>query len=292
MSREKQLPEVRLTSPGRVIDEESGSTKQDLFDYYAFIAPWLMPFLQDRVCTLVRYPEGLSGEGFFQKHMLHGRYSGIQPARVDGENYLAITEPDGLLQACQMGTIEFHPWGSTLQDLERPDMIVFDLDPGEGTEWKEVVQGAQYLRERLETLGLKPFVRLTGGKGLHLVLRILPELEWPEVKQICRTLAEQMEKEKPDRFVTNMRKSSRKDRIFLDYLRNSRGATAVASYSARARPRLTVAMPVSWDQLPEIKTSSPFDIQNVAAYLEERATDPWAEFTGSAVSLKGALKLG
>lgn len=289
--KEKPKTSVRLTSPDRVVDKSSGSTKLDVFEFYEQIAPYLMPQLKDRFVSLLRCPDGADGECFFQKHLMAGKFKGIAEATDGDESYVKVKNGSGLLEAVQMGVIEFHPWGSRLKTIEKPDQLIFDLDPGDGVKWGQVLDGAEFVKQRLETLGLNPFFKLSGGKGVHLVVSIKPELEWADAKSFCKTLAEQLAAEKPKLFISVSTKEKRKGKIYLDYLRNGRGSTAIASYSLRARENLPVAMPVSWKDLQSSTSSAQFTISSALEFLNNRSSDPWAEFSKEAVSLKRILRL-
>ncbi len=271
-------PSVALTHPDRVVYPDRGVTKRDLADYYAAVAPRMLPELAFRPLALVRCPSGCGGPCFFQKHV-----GDAFPEAVRGITITEKSEPraysfveglDGVLGLVQMNVLEIHPWGSKTTDLERPDRVVFDLDPGPGVAWKDVVLGALALRKLLSELGLESFVKTTGGKGLHVVVPLLPRADWDAVKAFAKGVAEGLARQDPERYTAQLAKAERPGRIFIDYLRNGRGATAVAPYSTRARAGATVAMPVFWDELREIKPDQ-FNVKNAPRRLADE--DPWKD---------------
>jgi bifunctional non-homologous end joining protein LigD len=270
---------VELTHPERILWHDQGVTKQGLADFYKAIAPWILPHLTDRVLSLVRCPSGVGDDCFYAKHAWAGLSSSIR--RVDvGEKQpmLAIDDLDGLIALVQAGVLEIHPWGSRTGDLERPDRIIFDLDPGEGVEWRSVISAAVEVRDRLRQRKLKSFVKTTGGKGLHVVAPIEPRAGWEEVKQYTQRIAEEMAADSPTRYVTKMTKTLRRGRIFVDFLRNGRGATAVSAYSTRARPGAPVSAPLTWDELSEDIRPNHYSLTNLQQRLDHLAKDPWAGF--------------
>lgn len=280
-SSESQLPDVRLTNPKRVVYPELGITKLDVALYYVQVAKWMLPHVTDRPLTLVRCPEGMSGQCFYQKHPPEGMSKAVEriPIREKDEvdTYGAIHDLEGLLALVQFGALEIHAWGSRIDDIERPDRLVFDLDPDPTVPWKHVVAAALSLRDTLKTLGLTSFVKTTGGKGLHIVVPIQRKLAWPEVKEFCRRVVEMIAREAPDQYVTNMSKAKRVGKIFLDYLRNDRGATAVVAYSTRAKPVATVSVPLDWKELDKLKSPASFTVKNLPQRLAKLRRDPWAE---------------
>jgi bifunctional non-homologous end joining protein LigD len=246
---------VRITHPDKVLDPESGLTKQQLADYYSTIAPHMLPYIAGRPLSLVRCPEGDTKPCFFQKHANDMLPPGIESVSVPDkktgkqEPYITLSTPEALAALAQLAVLEVHPWGSRNDDLEHPDIIVFDLDPDPSIPWPVLAESAAEVRRQLKKLGLESFLKTTGGKGLHVVVPIEPEHDWPTVKEFAHTFVLQMEKRNPSLYLTKMSKAARKDRIFLDYLRNERGATAIAPYSPRARGGANVALPLSWADL-------------------------------------------
>lgn len=266
-----------ITHPERVVDPESGSTKGDIAAYYAAMASWILPHVSQRPLPVLRCPGGLAEGCFFHKHTMPGLRDGaVGRVSVEegGEPYMQIEGAQGLIALVQMGTIEFHPWGSRSETLEQPERLIFDLDPGPGVSYDKVIEAARELKATLNGLGLPTLAMLSGGKGFHVIVPIKPELTWPEVKAFCETLARQMAKTKPDRYVATLSKKVREGRIFIDYMRNGRGATAVAPYSLRARPGLPAAMPAAWEEIENLAPNT-FDIRTAVKHVRTRAADPW-----------------
>lgn len=278
---------IKLTHPERVYWPDVGITKADLADYYAAVWRWVAPHVTGRPLALLRCPDGVGGrQQFFQKHEWKGMNAAIlrvqDPADPKDDPSLAIADFDGLAALAQSAALEIHPWGSTLADWERPDRIVIDLDPGDGIDWADLVQAAQDVRQRLEGIGLVGFVKTSGGKGLHVVAPLAPKAEWPAVKSFCHDLARRMASDNPGRYVATITKSKRQGRILVDYLRNQRGATAVAAYSTRARPGAHVSAPVTWDELAAGLAPSDFTVKTMPARLAALRRDPWGDFTAAA----------
>jgi bifunctional non-homologous end joining protein LigD len=276
-----ELAGVRLTHPDRVLFEDEGLTKQGLAEFYAEIADWLLPHVAGRPLALVRCPSGAQKGCFFQKHSWAGLSEHVRREMIrdeDGEEeVLFVSDLAGVIALVQASVLEIHPWGSTIADIEHPDRVIFDFDPSEDVPWGHVIEGARELRERLRTMGLESFPKTTGGKGLHVVVPLAPQADWNTVKTFSKTVAEAMEKDHPGRYLTKATKAERKGRIFIDYLRNGRGATAVAAYSTRARPGAPVSTPLSWDELAENLRSSHFKVANLPARLDALKKDPWAD---------------
>ena len=269
----------RLTHPDRVLWPEQGITKQGLADFYTEIADWILPHIVGRPLSLLRCPGGIAAQCFFAKHPFGGSSDAIK--LVDGgldEPVLAIEGLDGLIALVQANVLEIHPWGSSVADLERPDRLIFDLDPAEDVAWEAVIAAAREVRERLKAQGLESFVKTTGGKGLHVVAPLTPSLEWGPAKALTKALVEAMASDSPGRYVANMAKSQRKGRIFLDYLRNSRGQTAVAAYSTRARQGAAISTPLGWDELSEAVKADHYRLDNIVRRLGTLKRDPWDGF--------------
>ena len=280
---------VPLTHPDRLYWPDAGVTKAGLADYYAEVWPRIAPFVVGRPLALLRAPSGIGGQMFFQKHAWNGANRRIarvpDPKEPRDQPLLAIEDLEGLIALVQSGVLEIHPWGSTLADWEHPDMLVMDLDPGEGVPWSAVTAAALETRDRLERLGLAAFVKTSGGKGLHVVSPLKPKADWIATKAFAKALAETMASENSDAFVATITKSKRRGKILVDYLRNQRGATAVAPYSTRARPGAAVSMPLAWDELSPAVGSAYFTVENAAARLNALDADPWADFRGAAEAL-------
>jgi bifunctional non-homologous end joining protein LigD len=283
-----EIAGVSLSHPDRVLWQEQGVTKQGLAEFYAEITDWILPHLVDRPLSLVRCPSGAQTKCFFQKHAWAGLGPGIREIEVPGddEKMLAIKDLSGLVSLVQAGVLEIHPWGSKQPKLTMPDQLIFDLDPGDDVAWADVVAAAQEVRERMEQLDLESFVKTTGGKGLHVVVPLKPEIGWDEAKAFAKVFAEQMAGDSPERYVATMSKKIRKGRVFVDYLRNGQGATAVSAYSSRARAGAPVATPLTWEELgPDVKGDH-FNVTNLARRLQNLDSDPWAGFFKPRQSLK------
>jgi len=275
--------EFPLTHPDRVLIESPHVTKRTLAEFYAGIAEHLLPGVVGRPLSLVRCPDGADQECFFQKHPMTGmpdaiRIGDARAARGNRQQYVYVDDIDGVLGLVQMNVIEIHPWGSTIADLEHPDRLVFDLDPDTGVEWSRVREAARIVRERLQAVGLESFLRTTGGKGLHVVVPLNPRPDWETAKAFAHALARTLEHASPDEFVSVATKNRRKNRIFVDYLRNARGSTAVASYCVRARPGAGVATPLRWEELARLKSGAQYTFTNIARRLKTLKQDPWQGF--------------
>ncbi|MDG5750622.1 DNA ligase D [Qipengyuania sp. XHP0211] len=269
--------DVAISSRDRVIFPDSGQTKGELADYYAAIAPVMLPFAARRPVSLVRCPQGRAEKCFFQKHDSGAFGDAVHHVPIrekDGghEDYLYVEDQRGLLQCVQMGTIEFHGWGARSDDVEQPDRMIFDLDPDEGLGFTEVKTAARDIHDRLADLGLTSFAMLSGGKGVHVVVPLTPGDSWGEHKDFARRFSEALSLAEPDRFTANMSKAKRKGRIFIDWLRNQRGATAVLPYSARARSGAPVAVPVTWNELKGMDDAKPFSIDQAETLLRRASS--------------------
>jgi bifunctional non-homologous end joining protein LigD len=267
---------ITLTHPDRVYWEDVGITKKDLAEFYSKTWKWIGPHLIGRPISLLRCPEGAAGQCFFQKHASAGiSEDHLHLVPEDDGKILSLDDLDGLLSLVQAGVLEVHVRGSTIDHLGDADRLVFDLDPGPGTGWKDVVAAARDVRERLAKLKLKSFLKTSGGKGLHVVLPIKPT-PWDKAKDFCHAVANVMAQDNPDRYVATATKSKRKGRIFIDYLRNSREATAVAPFSTRARPGAAVSVPIDWSELGTLKSANQYTVKNLPQRLSRQRKDPWA----------------
>jgi bifunctional non-homologous end joining protein LigD len=280
-SGKDEVEGVTLTHADRVLYAEEDLTKRDLADYYVAVAEAMLPHLAGRPLSLVRCPEGAGKQCFYQKHPGNSAPDALRRIDINegsGTNeYVVVDDAAGLVALVQMGVLEIHPWGSREQALEKPDRIIFDFDPAPDLDWTRVVAAAAEMRDRLKTLGLDSFLKTTGGKGLHVVAPLTPRDEWPEVKAFTKAVAAAMEQDSPRAYTTVMSKKERRGKIFIDYLRNDRGATAIAPYSTRARAGAPVAMPVAWKDLtPKLKPAE-FTVLTVPKRLKARRSDPWAE---------------
>jgi bifunctional non-homologous end joining protein LigD len=267
-----ELP-VKITNPDRVIFPDDGLTKGELAAYYAAVAPLMLPWAANRPVSLVRCPQGRAKHCFFQKHDAGSfgeavHHVPIKEKKGGTEDYLYIDDAAGLLQCVQMGTIEFHGWASSVATLDQPDRMVFDLDPDEGLDFAKVVSAAERLKTVLGDLGLTSFPMLSGGKGVHVVVPVAPQVDWETFTGFAERFSRAMASDDPERFTATMSKAKRKDRIFLDWLRNQRGATAILPYAARARAGAPVAVPITWAELKEAEGANIYSIRDAAALIE------------------------
>ncbi|HEX3985771.1 MAG TPA: DNA ligase D [Acidobacteriaceae bacterium] len=271
---------VSLSHPDKVLDEQSGITKLLLAEYYAAVADHILPHIAHRPLSIVRCPEGSGKPCFFQKHIGMGVPKGIDSVPVVAksggapEQYLTLSTAEGLVGLAQMGVLEIHPWGSRNETLEKPDRLIIDLDPDEKLAWDRLVASAIEVRDLMKQLGLESFVKTTGGKGIHVVAPVAPDHEWPEFKEFAHNFVLMMERANPKLYLTKMTKSARTGRIFLDYLRNERGATAVAPWSPRARIGVRVAVPLTWAELERIDPRQ-FSVATFSEWKSRLRRDPW-----------------
>src|SRR4051812_6127635 len=289
--REVEIAGVRFSNPERVLYPEQGVTKEELGIYYARIADWIMPHLKDRPLTLVRCPEGRAKQCFYQKHI--GEHVPPAVRRIDvgdPEPYGVVDSLEGLLSLAQMGVLEIHIWGSHRDKIEQPDYIVFDFDPDEGLDWDRVVEEALAMRAFLEDLGLQTFLKTTGGKGLHVVLPIVRKDNWDEVKAFTKAVSEKMVAAEPQKYTSKLPKASRKGKIFIDYLRNGRGATSICAYSTRARANAPVSVPLFWEELETDVRGNTYTLRTLPERLESLPADPWADFFKVRQSITAAMK--
>ena len=289
--RNPPAADVSLTHPDRLYWPDEGVTKQALADYYAAVWPFIAPYVVNRPLALLRLPDGIkSQQRFFQKHAWKGMNPHIEeiadPQDADGEKLLRIADFNGLVALVQSAVLEIHPWGVTTDNWEKPDMITMDLDPGEDVAWSAVITAALELKARLEARGLAAFVKTSGGKGLHVVTPLAPKAGWAEVKDFAHSLAESMSADAPEKYLATATKAKRGGHIYIDYLRNGRGNTAVAAYSTRARSGAPVSMPLDWPDLDEVSGPAAFTLGNVPHRLETRPKDPWGNFFDTAVPLE------
>jgi len=278
MSEARDILGVRLSSPDKVLWAEQGVTKSELADYYLAVADRILPHIARRPVTLVRCPVGAEKKCFYQRHPASGVLPQLRQVPVPGfdEPYLYIEDEAGLIAAVQMGTLELHPWGVTVERPARPDRLIFDLDPAEGLGFDAVVAAAHDVRARLAALGLASFCKTTGGKGLHVVVPIEPDTEWPAAKAFTKRLAEVMSGERPDLYLSRISKAERAGRIFIDYLRNDPTSTAVGAYSTRSRPGAPVSMPLAWEEVTPALEPKAFTLRTAPAHIA-RTPDPWAD---------------
>ncbi len=278
---------IILTSPDKIMYPKEKVTKKDIADYYQKVSERMLPYLQNRLISVIRYPQGVGKEGFFKKH-LENEMTGIKLVDVtnsknETETYYSIIESDGIMSEVQMNTIEFHIWGSHIKTLEKPDMMVFDLDPDEKMELKQVRQGVKDLKIILDELNLTSYLKTSGGKGYHIVVPFKPTSNWDNFSEFAKNVAILMEDRWPDRYTSNIRKNKRDKKIFIDWIRNTRSATSVAPYSLRAKEKPTVSMPIAWNELNKI---APNQITMQDAIKRLKKKDPWDGFTNTNQKLK------
>jgi bifunctional non-homologous end joining protein LigD len=273
---------IRISNADRVVYPQRGLTKLDVARYYESIADFILPHLVDRPLTVVRCPQGLAGSCFFQKHVRETLPPPVRGVQVEESGnvgrYVAIDNLQGLITLVQFGALELHPWGSRVERLEQPDRLVFDLDPAPEVPWPAVVAAARRVREVLQELRFESFARTTGGKGLHVVVPLAARADWDLAKRFARRVAETLVARWPDDYIATASKARRRGKVYVDYLRNSRGATAVASYSTRASQGATVATPVAWDEVTPGLKPERFHVQSVPRRLASIEHDPWEGF--------------
>ena len=284
---------VRISHPDRVLFDELGLTKEALARFYESVSEWMLPDLKGRPLSLVRCPAG-PGEGCFYQKNIDAKFPDeIERVHVDlggGGTYAVANSAAAVVALVQMGVIELHAWGSTTRELARPDRMIFDLDPDPTVPWRHVMAAAHLVRERLSDMELESFVKTTGGKGLHVVVPLARRHDWDEVKQFSRAFAESIVADEPKRFVAKMAKKEGVRKIFIDWMRNSEGATAVAPYSVRARQGAPVATPLHWDELGGRLKPTQFHAGSVARRMHGLRTDPWAPMRRLSQNLTAAMK--
>jgi bifunctional non-homologous end joining protein LigD len=285
-------PTSRLTHPDRVLYPREKITKRELADYYAAVSEWMLPHVAGRPLTLVRCPEGIEGQRFFQKHAKPPLAKGIRAISIDDDGtpgqYMAIDDVTGILALVQMSVLEIHTWGAHADDPEKPDALVFDLDPDPTVAWGAVVDGAKLVRRVLHELGLESWVKTTGGKGLHVCAPIARRVSWDQAKEFTRAVSELIVGTNPKAYTATMSKAQRHGKIFIDFFRNTRGASFIAPYSTRARPGAPVAVPLAWDELsPKIRADH-FDIRSAMQRLRRLGEDPWKDASSKKQSLSAA----
>ncbi|WP_434034811.1 DNA ligase D [Cupriavidus sp. a3] len=284
---------IKVTNPDRVIDKSEGITKVELVRYYESVAELMLPHLQNRPLSLVRAPEGIDTQTFFQKHA-ETAMPGLteQPASLWPGHAALLTadSSEPIVAAAQMNVVEFHTWNSTAGKIDRPDRVIFDLDPGEGVPWETMLEAAVLVRTLLDELGLQAWLKTSGGKGLHVVVPLAARRSYDEVKAFSRAAVQHLAATLPQRFTARSGAANRKGRIFVDYLRNGFSQTTAAAFSARARPGLGVSMPVSWDQLPKLKSGDQWTIRDAREYLSFQVADPWEAYWKTKQVLTTAIK--
>jgi bifunctional non-homologous end joining protein LigD len=284
---------VTLTHPDRVLYPDQGITKRELAFFYEEIAGWILPHLADRPLTLVRCPEGYQKDCFYQKHVGENLPDWVRRVDIKEKGsvgqYVVVDSLPGLIALVQMGVLEIHTWGSRSDRVEQPDRLTFDLDPDAELPWKRMIEAARSLRRIVGGLGLNGFVKTTGGKGLHVVVPIVRKYEWNDIKEFSKRVAEQMTREAPDRYLATMSKAKRKGKIFIDYLRNGWGATAVAAYSTRARAGAPVSTPLTWEEVAEGIRPDQFNVRNLSRRLARLKKDPWENYESARRPITAAM---
>jgi bifunctional non-homologous end joining protein LigD len=291
-----QVAGIRMTNPERLQYPEAGISKRDLAEYYEQVADWILPHVKNRPLTLIRCPDGWNGDCFFQKHIdrKHSHPS-VKPVPIIEEsgkkkNYLTVDSLAGLIFQVQMGVLEFHPWGARVDDLERPDRMIFDLDPDPEVDWGGVVEAAKLIRELLSLLKLESYAKTTGGKGLHVVVPLQRRNTWEDVKSFSRAVVERLVELQPEKYTGKVAKAARKQKIYLDYLRNSKGANAIASYSTRAKAGAPVAVPIRWEELETGIRSDNLNLTDVPKRLKQLREDPWEGFYSVRQSITAGMR--
>ena len=273
------LSKIKITNPDKLIYKKNNITKLDIIKYYEKVSIRMLPFLENRIISTIRCPEGIDGDCFFKKH-LETKSEGIKRINLSSdkekkEDYYYITNINGLLTEAQMNSVEFHIWGSNIKKLEQPDIMVFDLDPDEKISLNKVREGVKDLKSILDEFNLKSYLKTSGGKGYHIVVPIKENLSWEEFRTIAKNIAKLMEAKWPNKYTSNIRKEKRKGKIFIDWVRNTRGSTSIAPYSLRARTNAPVSMPIKWSELDKV---SPKEITIKEAIKRLNRKDPWEDF--------------
>lgn len=285
---------ISISNPARVMDELSGQSKIEIARYYDRIAEWALPWLHDRPLTLVRAPEGVGGEQFFQKHAERMRIPGVSelPTELHPRHppLLVANSAEALVGLAQMSVVELHSWNAVAPDLEHPDRVIFDLDPDPALPWSAMLEAASLLKVVLDELGLRSFPKTSGGKGFHVVVPLTRRQGWDEVKQFSQAVAQHMARVVPERFSAVLGPKNRIRKIFIDYLRNSRGASTVAPFSVRARPGMAVSMPVSWDELREISSGDEWSMDGALARQKSLTSDPWDGYWRTRQGITAAMR--
>jgi bifunctional non-homologous end joining protein LigD len=289
----KEIAGVTLSHPDKVLYPDDGFTKLDLARYYEQVAEWMLPQVENRLLSLVRCPAGSGQKCFFQKHPGQGTSDYLLrtavPEKEKSEDYLSVKDLSGLIALVQMGVLEIHIWGSKADQFQKPDRLIIDLDPDPTVDWPRVILAAKEVKLLFEELGLESFIKTTGGKGLHVVVPIQRRTSWDDAKAFCLAVANFLVAAAPDRYIAKMSKAARKNKIFVDYLRNDQGSTAIAPYSTRNRPGATVSVPITWNELKDGLTSDYFNIENLPKRLAKLNKDPWAGIDSVKQSITAAM---
>lgn len=289
------IADVKITHPDKIFSVTKTVSKRQIAEYYDQVSEWILPHIAYRPLLIMRCPSQAQFKCFFQKHhkgsfpkeiypinveepRIHVFKSRKKSEEISDYEFLMVKNKTGLISLVQFDVLEIHPWGSQSKNLEKPDRIIFDMDPDPEIPWKEVLKSAVHLREELQALGLQSFLKISGGKGLHLMLPIVPKQDWTTIKNFTQAFAQYIVQKTPEKYIATISKKERKGKIFLDYLRNSRGATAVAAYSTRAREAAPISMPMTWSAISKIKSPDQFNVENALLYLKKSTVDPWKGF--------------
>lgn len=276
---EEMKMETNISSPDKVIFKKEKITKEEVALYYQKVSKEIFRLVRERPLMVARCPNGTSEKCFYQKHLDSKSFSDLNSFKVEEKHglgeYFSLKSSEGLLELVQMNAYEFHAWNSRDRDLDHPDQIIFDLDPGPGVSWNETTDGAFLLKEILDSLDLESFVKVTGGKGIHIHVPIKPKYSWEQVKSFAFTVSKELANQNPKKFTTNMSKKVRGKKIFIDYFRNNKGATAVIPYSLRVKEKTAVALPLEWNEISQIKSSSEFSLEGALEKIATRKSNPW-----------------
>ncbi|WP_027802729.1 DNA ligase D [Paraburkholderia dilworthii] len=288
------VSQVKVTHPERIVDPVSGVSKLELVRYYESVVEWMLPHLTHRPVAMVRAPEGIAGQTFFQKHAEKTGMPGLKAHDrslwMNHPPLLTVDTADALMSAAQMNVVELHTWNSTVLHIDKPDRVIFDLDPGEGVKWKQVQEAALLVRALLGELELQAWLKTSGGKGLHIVVPLAPRLDYKSVKAFSQAFVRHLAKTIPDRFSATSGAANRIGKIYVDYLRNGKAQTTATAFSARARPGMGVSMPVSWEQLSDLKSGAQWTVQTAREYLSFQSRDPWEAYWLAKQSLASAIR--
>lgn len=288
------MSKLKITHPDRIVDRSMGTTKMDIVHYYARVASLMMPHLKARPVSLLRAPEGVKGQMFFQKHMDTTKMTGVRalPTRLDPDHepLLEVATEQGLAAAAQMNVLEFHTWNAVKSLIAKPDRMTFDLDPGKGVDWVSMQEAAMLLQVFLQELKLEPWVKTSGGKGLHVIVPLKRRHDWDTVKDTSQAVVLHLAKTFPKRFASKSGPRNRIGKIFIDYLRNGWGATTVSTWSLRARPGMGVSVPIAWKEVEQLTSATHWNIDNIHERLDI-GNQPWEHYSTSAATLTQARKI-
>ena len=276
-----EIEEITISNPDRVVYPDAKYTKSDLAQYYADVAEWMLPHVKDRPLSLLRCPQGQGGQCFYQKHWTTKLPAGlglvdIEEADSESGPYVFVKDVRGLVALVQYGVMELHLWGARADKVDRPDRIVFDLDPDDSVGWPEIMNTALQVRSLLADCNLESWLKTSGGKGLHVVVPIARRVSWDDVRDFARLVSARLMHDSPDRIVDVASKAARKGKIYIDYLRNGKGSTAIAPWSSRARPGAPISLPVSWEDSPKLESGNAVSIRDAVKIANTMRVDPWA----------------